>query len=82
MKNATIRTTVGEFDPQTRRLPQQALERFAVMSAGVVQQGNHGPPRMPQPVAEELADFLLPETPEVKLIEKPRTLPFRADRDS
>jgi len=70
------------FDPQTRVFPQQVIERFPVMRARVVQQNNHWPPQMPQQVAEKLANLLLPDVLEVKLIEKTQALPLRADRDS
>ena len=35
------------FDAQARVLPQQVLQRFPMVSAGVVQQGNHWPAQMP-----------------------------------
>jgi len=37
---------------------------------------------MPQEVAEKFADFFLSDVLEVKLVEKAKPLPFRADRDS
>ena len=69
------------FDAETGVLPQQFLQRFPVMGAGVVQQGDHRPLQMAQQVTEEHADFLLADVLVVQLVEQAQTLSFRADRD-
>ena len=70
------------FDAQARVSPQQVLQRFPMMGAGVVQQGNHWPIQMSQQMAEKLTDFLLSDVLEVKLVEEAQPLPFRADGDA
>jgi len=65
-----------------RMSPQQVLQRFPVMGAGVVQEGNHWPLQMQQQVAEKLTDFLLSDVLEAKLVEEAQALPFRADGDA
>ena len=70
------------FDTQTRVLPEQYLQRFPMVGARVVQQGNHWSLQMSQKMTEKLTDFLLADVLEVKLVEEAQTVLFRADRDS
>ena len=78
-----FRRVRGEvFDAQARVSPQQVFERFPMVGAGVVQQGNHWPLQVLQQVAEKRTDFLLPDVLEVELVEEAQPLPFRADGDT
>lgn len=85
--DAFVRIQVGSvrgevLDAQARMLSEQFLPWFALMGAGVVQQYNHRAPQMPEEMAEEDADLLLPDVPEPKLVVEAEVLSFRTDGDS
>src|ERR1035438_4973031 len=53
-----------------------------MIGSRVVQQSNHWSFQMAQQMAEKFTHFLFSDVLEVKLVEEPQPLPFRADRDS
>lgn len=57
-------------------------QRFSMMSLRVVQDHNHWAAQVPQQIAEEDANLIVPNVVEVKLVEKTQELALRADRDS
>ena len=57
-------------------------QRFSMVSLRVVQNRDYRAAHVPQQIAEEDANFVVPNVVEVKLVEQAQTLAFRADRDS
>lgn len=48
----------------------ELCQRFSVVSLRVIQDRDHGAAQVPQQIAEEEANLLVPNVVEVKLIEK------------
>ena len=63
-------------------LTLEFCQRLSMVSLRVVQNRDHGTAQVPQQVAQEHANFLLPNVVEVKLIEKAQLLAFGTDGDS
>ncbi len=70
------------LNAQARMLVQQLIQWFAFMGLGVVQQDNHRTPQMPEQMAEEDADLLLPDVAEPKLVVEAEVLSLGTDGDS
>lgn len=62
--------------------PEEALQRFPLVSAGVVQQNNDRSPEMPQQLTQEPADLLLPDVVKKEEIVEAQVVPPRAHRNS
>lgn len=70
------------LDVKSGMLELKFLQRLTMMSPRVVQDHEHRAAQVPQQVAEENADLVVPDVVEVKLVEKAQTLPLRTDRDA
>ncbi len=66
---------------QARMLSQQAVQGFAFMGRGVVQECDHRAAQMPEQMAKEEADLLLPDVPEPELVVEAEVLSLRTDGD-
>jgi len=69
------------LDVQARVLAQQLIQQFSLVGLGVVEEGDQGPPQMPQQMAQENTDFVLSDVPEPELIVEAEALSFRTYRD-
>lgn len=57
-------------------------QRLSMVSLRIVQDRDHRATQVPQQIAKEYADLLVPDVIEVKLVEKVQVLALRADGDS
>ena len=57
-------------------------QRFSMVSSRIVQDRDHWTAQVPQQIAKEHANLLLPNVVEVKLVEKAEVLAFGTDGDS
>jgi len=62
------------LDVKTRVLPEQIVERFPVVSGGIIQQNHHRAAQMPQQFTEKSADLLLPDVVKVEQIVEAQSL--------
>jgi hypothetical protein len=67
---------------QTSVPAKQLLQRLAFVSGGIVQQHDHLAPQMPAQVAQEKANFFLPNIVVEQVIVEAQSLPFWADRNT
>ena len=70
------------FDVKTGMAALEFRQRFSVVGLRVVQDGDHRAAQVPQQIAKEHAQLLVPDIVEVKLVEKAQMLALRADGDS
>ena len=70
------------FDVKTGMAALEFRQRFSVVGLRVVQDGDHRAAQVPQQIAEEDANLVLPNVVEVKLVEEAQVVALRADGDS
>ena len=70
------------LDVQARMPTPEFGQRCAMVRLRIVQDGDHGAPQMPQQIAKEHANLVVPNVVEVKLIEEAQVLALRTDGDS
>ena len=70
------------FDVQTGMAALEFRQRLSVVGLRVVQDGDHRAAQVPQQIAKEHANLIVPNIVEIKLIEKPQALALGADGDS
>ena len=62
------------LDVKTRVLPEQIVERFPVVSGGIIQQNHYRAAQMPQQFTEKPSDLLLPDVVKVEQIVEAQSL--------
>ena len=67
---------------ETRMLPLELAQGIPLVSFRVVQERNHRAAKMPQQMAKELADLLLPDILVIELVIQTQVVSSRADGDS
>jgi hypothetical protein len=78
-----VRGIGGEMlDAQAAMSLEEALERLALVRGGIVEQHNDRSPEMPQQLAQEPADLLLPDVVKKEEIVEAQVMPPRAHRNS
>ena len=70
------------LDVQAGMAALEFRQRFSVVGLRVVQDGDHWAAQVPQQIAKEHANLIVPNVVEVKLVEKPQALALGADGDS
>lgn len=70
------------LDVEARVLAQKVVERFPLVSGGIIQQRDDGTPQMPQQLTEKPTDLLLPDVVQVEQIVKAQSLSPGAQRNS
>ena len=70
------------FDMQTRVPALELCQRLAMVSLRVVQDRDHWAAQVSQQIAQEHADFVVPNIVKVKLVIKTQALALRAHGDS
>ena len=70
------------LEVETRVSPQKVVERFPVVSGGIIQQNQHGTAQMPQQFTEKPTDLLLPDVVKVEQIVETQLVPLGAQRNS
>jgi len=70
------------LDVKTGVSAEQVVERFPVVSGGIIQQNRHRAAQMPQQLTQKPADLLLPDVVKVEQIVEPQVVPLGAQRNS
>jgi len=70
------------LDVQTGMAALEFRQGFSVVGLRVVQDSDHWAAQVPQQIAKEHANLIVPDVVEVELVEKPQALALRTDGDS
>lgn len=70
------------FDAETGMPSEKFLERFPLMSGGVIQKHDDGAAQVPQQSAQKRADFLLADIVKEEKIVEAEVVPLGTDRNS
>ena len=70
------------FDVKTGMAALEFRQRFSVVGLRVVQDGDHRAVQVPQQIAQEHANLIVPNVVEIELVEKPQALALGAHGDS